>query len=501
MTIKKKAISQEELDGPIKIENHPPTSRRDFLAKGFIAGTAWALAPSMLEILFNRAPSDLAFAQASAATCGGLPTLNSNVPVIIFDLSGGCNIAGSNVIVGKSGGQMDFLAPADYMSLGLPPDMTPDKTNQINSQLGLKFHSDSGFLRGIVSKSDAVARSKVEGGIFCTSSADDTGNNPHNPMYWLAKAGATGDLSSIAGTRNSQSGGRSVAPRASINPTKQPVSLSSANDALALVSAGRLSEITSEDKVQKVLKSVERMSENQLKRYDNLTLPDQIKSLVECGYLQTQDLVGRYSSAEIDPAQDPLVMQAFGALDSGDKRKTATVAKMVLDGHIGAGTIEKGGYDYHTGDRSRGETRDFEAGELIGQVLQLAKLKQKDVLIYVFTDGGVSARSTIDNSAAGRGKYIWSGDSGQRSSAMMLLYREAGRPTLRTGKRQIGGYKAGGSVDNFAATTSNSVMNLNKAFVANYMALHGEEARLADIVGDNPFGANLDQYLVFNRIR
>lgn len=498
MSIKKK--SKDELDGPIKIENHAPTSRRDFLAKGFIAGTAWALAPSMLDLLFKRSPSSLAMAQTPLA-CGGLPALNTNIPVIIFDLSGGCNIAGSNVIVGNSNGQMDFLAPNDYMSLGLPPDMTPDKPNQVDSQLGLKFHSDSGFLRGIVSKTDAVARSKVEGGIFCTSSADDTGNNPHNPMYWLAKAGATGDLGHLAGTRNSQSGGRSESPRASINPAKQPVSLNSPTDALALVSAGRLSQVTSDANVQKVLKAVERMSENHLQRFDNLALPDQIKTLVECGYIQTQDLIGRYSSAEIDPAQDPLVMQAFGALDSGDKRKTATIAKMVLDGHIGAGTIEKGGYDYHTGDRSRGEIRDFEAGELIGQVIQLAKLKQKDVLIYVFTDGGVSARATIDNTQDGRGKYIWGGDSSQRSSAMTLLYKDSGRATLRTGKRQIGGFKPGGSVDNFAATTSNSVINLNKAFVANYMALHGQEGMLADVVGDNPFGASLDQFLFFNKIR
>ena len=84
---------------------------------------------------------------------------------------------------------------------------------------------------------------------------------------------------------------------------------------------------------------------------------------------------------------------------------------------------------------------------------------------------------------------------------MTLLYKNSGRATLRTGKRQIGGFKPGGSVDNFAATTSNSVINLNKAFVANYLALHGQEGTLADVVGDNPFGASLDQFLFFNKIR
>lgn len=500
MSIKKK--SESEINGPIKIENHAPTTRRDFLAKGFIAGTAWALAPSMLEMLIGRSGQFGSALAVDPILCGGLPQLNPNIPVIIFDLSGGANIAGSNVIVGGPGGQDDLLQPSDYASLGLPSDMTPDKANQINSQLGLKFHSDSGFLRGIIARTDAQTRSRVDGAIFCTSSADDTGNNPHNPMFWLAKAGASGDLGHLAGTQNSQSGGRSQAPRASINPAKQPIRLTTPADAVALVSAGRLSQITSDDKVQKVLKAAERMSANQLQRFDTLSLPEQIKTLVECGYLQTQDLIGRYSAAEIDPAQDPAVMQAFGALDNNDKRKTATIAKLVLDGHLGAGTIEKGGYDYHTGDRQVGERRDLEAGELIGRVLELARLKQKDVLVYIFTDGGVSARSTIDNTTDGRGKFIWGGDSGQRSASVMLLYRHQGRAALRTAnKRQIGGYKAGGSVDNFAATTSNSVVNLNKAFVANYLALHGNEQMLASVVGDNPFASNLNQILIFNSIR
>src|SRR5690606_19721202 len=224
----------------------------------------WALAPSMLDLLLGRPTLTGNLFAADPFQCGGLPQLNTKIPVIIFDLSGGANIAGSNVIVGGPNGQSDLLQPSDYASLGLPPDMTPDKPNQINNQLGLKFHSDSGFLRGILARTDATTRSRVDGAIFCTSSADDTGNNPHNPMYWLAKAGASGDLGHLAGTQNSESGGRSLAPRSSINPAKQPVRLTTPADALALVSAGRLSQITSDEKVQKVLKTVERMSANQL---------------------------------------------------------------------------------------------------------------------------------------------------------------------------------------------------------------------------------------------
>ena len=40
----------------------------------------------------------------------------------------------------------------------------------------------------------------------------------------------------------------------------------------------------------------------------------------------------------------------------GDRefQKTAAVMKMVIDGNAGAGTIQMGGYDYHTGERATG---------------------------------------------------------------------------------------------------------------------------------------------------
>jgi hypothetical protein len=88
------------------------------------------------------------------------------------------------------------------------------------------------------------------------------------------------------------------------------------------------------------------------------------------------------------------------------------------------------------------------------------------------------------------------------------VYRASGtradRPIVRNNQRQIGWYqqKGGDSVGilRTATTISGDVTNLAKAIVANYLALHGEEGRLNEVVGDNPFGANLDQYLAFNKM-
>jgi hypothetical protein len=54
-------------------------------------------------------------------------------------------------------------------------------------------------------------------------------------------------------------------------------------------------------------------------------------------------------------------------------------------------------------------------------------------------------------------------------------------------------------VDLTASLISNNVTNLAKAVVGNYLALSGRESTLESIVGDNPFGNNLNDYLIFNK--
>lgn len=464
-------------------------SRRDFLGQGLVAGLSYTCLPGILGLLQAN--------QAYGADCVR-EIVAGKTPVLIFDLSGGANFAGSNVMVGGAGGQLDFVA--DYTTLGLPPEMHPNMPGQLNNEFGLQFHSDSALLRGLQSQTNTLLRSKVDGGIFCTASSDDTQNNPHNPMYWLNKAGAAGTLAQLAGTKGTDSGGKSGIPGMSFDPTLRPVQISRPSDALGLVNVGRLGDLFGPDKTQRVMRSIERMSESKIIAFNQISLPEQIKELVKCGYVGSKELIGKYTPDALDPTLDPLVTAAFDNLSDGNQRKTATIAKLVLDGHIGAGTIEKGGYDYHDKTRAKGEQRDFEAGDLIGRVIQLAAAKQKNIMIYVLTDGSVAAKAERDNSAAGRDKYVWTGDSGSRSSAVMMVYRHAGRATLRTGKRQVGHFKDNGSVEKTAMPSSNSVTNLAKLITANYMALHGEEPNLANVVGDNPFGADLDKYLIFNSI-
>src|SRR5687768_10642912 len=172
---------------PLRHPNHRrPITRRDFLAQGFISGAAMIVAPSLFGLFKSRE----AYAQA-AAQCN-LSAGAGRIPFVCFDLAGGANIAGSNVLVGGPTGQLDLLSPAGYEKLGLPSDMLPSLPGQVNTELGLAFHTDSAFLRGILSKTSATTRANTNGAIICARSENDTGNNPHNPMYGINKAGADG---------------------------------------------------------------------------------------------------------------------------------------------------------------------------------------------------------------------------------------------------------------------------------------------------------------------
>ena len=70
-----------------------------------------------------------------------------NYGTVGFDLSGGANLVGSNVLVGQKGGQLDLLSAAGYNKQGLPVDMTPasSTTNFINQSLAWLFIATARF--------------------------------------------------------------------------------------------------------------------------------------------------------------------------------------------------------------------------------------------------------------------------------------------------------------------------------------------------------------------
>ncbi len=530
-------------DDPLFHPDHPrPRTRREFLGQGFIMGGAGLLGTSSMTI-GNKAQALSPDVAAMVANCGIATQGAGKIPFICFDLAGGSNQAGSNVLVGQQGGQLDFLSTQGYERQGLPADMVPPIVNpdtqtndNIDQRLGLAFHADSAFLRGMETRMSPEAMANTNGAVIPARSDNDTGNNPHNPMYGIARAGialdeddneifkgADGALLTLIGSENSDSGGNSMAPTDLIDLTIRPTKVDRSSDVTGLVDVGDLTSLglTQADAVA-VMESIYRISDQKLNSMNTgqgaITTDAIVQDLVRCGYVKTAQLAENYGNPDqINPAADPDIVGAAGIFSSaeflaGDRdgreyEKTASVMKMVINGFAGAGTIEMGGYDYHGGRRAEGEVKDFRAGECMGACLEYAHRLGLPLMLYVMSDGSLSSNGMIDNSADGRGKGEWTSDNSSTAAPFFLVYNPNGRPTPlgatpeeQARHQQLGFMRPDGSVETSGTPAANNVNYLVQMILLNYMALHDEHDRYAEIFGNNPVAAQQDLYTAFEPI-
>jgi hypothetical protein len=520
---RKRALALNE---PLKHGSHKrPVSRRDFLAQGFMTGAATVLAPAGIAALMNPGKASAQLAPSGLwtdidgrkAPCG-ITDGAGKIPFICFDLAGGANIVGSNVLVGQEAGQLNFLSTQGYSKHGLPSSMTPmnPTTNFINTELGLAFHSDSAFLRGILQMTSATTRAGVNGAVIAARSENDTGNNPHNPMYGLAKYGARGELLTLIGSQNSDSGGNSMAPASMMNPANRPTKIDRRSDVVGLVDTGEVATILSSYDTVRVLESMARVTNDKMGAVTTGLGADDAaaESRFSCTYVKTADTVNTFGNpAALDPAADPDITAIFGANFGGDGefQKTASVMKLVIEGNAGAGTISMGGFDYHTGERATGELRDLRAGRCMGACLEFAARRGQPLMLYVFSDGSLSSNGRVDDSTDGRGKGEWTGDNQQVAAAFFLVYNPpslGGRPVLLTSgqhgaarHQQIGYFNAGGDVVTSSSPAANNVVGLVQTVLLNYMALHGEQGQFNTLFGNAlGTGGALDALIAFNPI-
>jgi hypothetical protein len=535
--IQKKLPRSHAPGEPLLHENHKrPVTRRELLGAGLVSAPAMVVAPAWLAAVLkskkaNAALSDLdqKVKDLAEQQCGALQTANL-LPVICFDLAGGANLVGSEVLVGQKGGQANFLTTAGYGKQGVPGSMVPSAAGFVDSSLGLLFHSDSAILRGVKLKATTPATAAgTNGAVICAMSQNDTGQNPHNPMYGLAMVGARGSLLNLVGNQSSVSGGNSAAPMYMINPVFQPTTISVPADDVALVSTGgapadpvsiqvmatqaRISGGTAFDTVNPSNPPTEAdfagvLAQPQGGQGGTLLYPNHLdqdailKKQVRCAYAQSAYTAARFGDPSVlDPTKDQNIIGGgtpiFTATDFQDQdiRKTASVMKLVLNGFAAAGTITMGGYDYHDSTRATGEMRNFKAGQMIGAVLEYAQRLGKPVMIYVFSDGSLTSSSMVDNSTNGRGKLAWQGDNQSVASTFFLVYSPKGRPTPVNGaaSQQIGWFTADGSVDSTSSPAANSVTQIPEVMILNYMSMIGQAANFSTALAGQGLGSTTQQ--------
>jgi hypothetical protein len=536
-------------DSPLLFEDHGrPVTRRQFIRQGMMAGSATVISGGVFGMFANPhiaraavAPDlDALVASIPGCSLGGVGA-GASVPFICFDLAGGANLAGSNVLVGQGGGQMDTLSSAGYSKLGVPGDMNPGQTEAgsgitplnpsngdfTNSDLNLMFHADSAMLFGILEKASAAV-GNIDGAVIPARSDNDTGNNPHNPLYALAMTGARGSVVDLIGSRSSDSGGNSMAPAMYVNPEFRPTKVDRPSDVTGLVDVGDLTAILGPSDVTAVMESITRVTHKKLQVGDistGLNNDDIVKDLVRCGYLKSADIANRFAGQELDPTLDTNIagpiFSAAELANDGEFRKTASVMKMVVNGYAAGGCITMGGYDYHTGDRVTGENRDLRAGRCIGACLEYARLSNVPLMVYVFSDGSVASNGNVDNAAApnggtdgngnitlgGGGKGEWTGDNSSTACSYFLLFRPGATPPQLVGSRQIGRMSADGSVVTSATPAANNVNLLVNMVMLNYMAVNGQVSpglttAFTNVFPNHGLGnqASLDSFISFGTL-
>jgi hypothetical protein len=536
-------------DAPLLYEDHGrPVSRRQFIRQGLATGGATVLTGGLLSLFTNPNQAYAALAPDLGALVNSMPGCQlgasggTNLPCICFDLAGGANFAGSNVLVGQGDGQSDFLSTAGYSKLGLPGDMLPGQVQNvttlnpsaqgdfINRELNLAFHADSPMLFGIREKAIS-ALGNIDGCVIPARSDNDTGNNPHNPLYSLVMTDPSvrGQVVDLIGSRSSVSGGNSMAPAMYINPEFRPTKVDRPSDVTGMVDVGDLTAILDASDVTAVMESMARVSHKKLQAgiSTGLNNDDIIKDMVRCGYLKAADIASEFAGIPVDPLDDPFInrdvvapvpgqanapFSASELANDGEFRKTASVMKMVVNRYAIGGCITMGGYDYHTGNRTAGENRDLRAGRCIGACLQYAALRNTPLMIYVFSDGSVASNGNADNSLStgageglvlgGQGKGQWTGDNSSTACSFFLVYNPNGPPTVSS--RQIGRMDAGASVVTSATPAANNVNLLVNMVMLNYMAANGQISSGNTTAFTNVFPnhglGNLDSYISFGAL-
>lgn len=488
---------EQRIEASCKSSGHGrPTSRREFLNRGLVAGVSTVFLPSIATLLSREVR-----AQAAECVIDNNPMLGAGkIPFIGIDQGGGANIAGSNIIVGGMGGQEDFLDPDGYAKLGLPNAIIP-QTVGVNRDFGLAMHPDSALLRGMQSKTSAATRANTNGMVIPARSENDTGNNPHNPVYGIARAGSSGEFAATIGTRNSESGGRSRAPDSQILAEFRPTKVSNRNEAIGLIGGGGDDGFPN-DRVAEAAAIISAL------KLAKITEQQATEALIQCGYDKTTATYNTpVAASDLDPEADANLQAIFpnGELNNGDFRKAAATMKVVVNGFGGAGTIEYGGRDYHQDPRPETDGKDFVVGQVIGAALEYAALSNKPLMLYLFSDGAVSADTNRpEDDGNGTTKFRWRSDNSQTAASAILVYSPVAQPVLRNGaaSQQMGYFRANGNVETSSSPFANSVETLSEMVVLNYLGLHGEQGMFGQVL-DGPSlgtGAAVDPYIAFDPI-
>lgn len=460
---------------------HRLVTRRDFLGAGLIAGSSYLVAPKWLDLILKPA-------NANAADC---PTNTAAmIPFITIDLAGGMAMASNFVPMNAAREPI-----ARYTKLGLGDRNLPIERAFNNAPFAgyAAAGTDdntliSKFYKGLRSKGTMFFNNTAFCGI-CVRSRDDNAENPFSVNGLLSRASYTGSMMANLGTANSASGGRH---RSAVVAPPAPLRVSRIADIRNSIGYSAAAGTALNQKQKETLASlVNKLNGSQARRLAQIQNAAEVQNLLDCAGIRNQSLITSTNNGAIDPVNDAglaAVWEINTGISENDRRRVhAAMVYNGLMGNSGSVTIELGGYDYHDNTRTTGDRKDEEAGKLVGQILESARLLNKPVFVYVTSDGSVFSPDSAARDA------VWQGDRGEAGAAYMFYFNPQGRPAFRD--FQLGQYTDGQVVDERSPVGAKPDIAAAAVF-ANWLKANNKMDLLEPIAGRILSGVNVNSLLV-----
>lgn len=493
-TIVKKVVDEstgEERIITLQQSHAKPTSRRDFLATGILGFSGYVLAPSILNVLARPE-----FAMAADAQCA---VSGTGMPAFIHvNLSGGASLSSNAPPLGQD---RNPLAKYDLLGLGADNLFLTDDARSHTAFQGVRLSGNKNagtpaghFWLGLSQAASAAALDKTSFVCVCVTSGDDSSNNPASVIGLVSAAGVNGDLLPSLGSRDGTGSGVGQIP-AIIKPDAPLVVRSYADIESALKPAGSLASRLSEGRRRKLLELVNSLSGSQARAIAAVgsATGTKLAQVVECATGKNIELASK-ADPGIDPGLNSAVATVWGITAGNKNGGTYAQAAMVynaLKGNSAVTGIDLGGYDYHGAGRATQNTKDADAGRMVGRIIESANALGKPVMIHVTSDGSVSSGS---GSAFG-GDF--NNDSGNRGQTWVFAYDPNGRPAMKNDqfKHQVGYFTNGQG-----ATDQSAVGSVEKAAAcvfANYLAFAKQSAKFDSIAPGVFQRADMDEVIRF----
>jgi len=455
---------------------HPlPTTRRELLGAGLISGLSYAVVPSIFT-LASQAAYGVECSKAGPANGPAVPGY------LHVEVKGGYSVA-RNFVPGKqdSGAAFVPLATAGYATIGYGPTQVPP-TVELNKELGGTMHPTSNMLAGMKAVMSPAALQKTVVAAICGVSGDDTQNNPHNPIQLVSKvAGNPGSLLQIGGTRDSNTGGGTMPLNIAQDPGLAKAVVANEASLANLVNPGLIAAKFggNTQAAVRVAELAHKLSANKLAQFQAKDLNQQVKDLIECGYMGAKDLLTEFTPDKLQVSTDTKLNTAYNAVPfatafTGLNQTSMIMAKLMADGLATGGTIEMAGYDYHGQGRATQNNKDFMAGQTVGLALEVAHRKGAPLFVAVTADGSTSSGNGTDFSA----------DNGSHGSCLMVAIGQTAIPG--TNMLQIGKYADSGAVDtSYATVTAGTPAGQALCIAYNFAAFAGRMAQFESVLAAN----------------